>query len=356
VKPSRTRRPPEDSASTLDEALPVYLHSGHTGLATRLRVGLVRDPSSPPYWTRYERFLRNNGFAYGFIDIHRSGWLAQAESYDVVVWRPRPTPWQLAEAREKIHLLERHTGTAVYPTLDEILFYENKLLQWELMRRHGLPVIDTFVSFERDEALAWLDDGADYPLVAKPRVSSSSKGVELLRSPAAARRLVRQVFSTRGRRGVWRPERQHGYVLLQRFVPPQGHEVRVMVVDREHIFGYMREIPAGDFRASGRGRSIKRGLPEEAVAVAVEAWERLDFTSLVVDFLYDRADGRFRIVEATLFPGIWSCRQLCDHGTPGRYLWPSGAASPSFAKGRWWLQELCLRRFLERRFGSGDGA
>src|SRR5690242_471399 len=41
----------------------------------RPRVGLVQDRKTPPYWTKYERFLRNNRFVFSYYDVHRSDWL-----------------------------------------------------------------------------------------------------------------------------------------------------------------------------------------------------------------------------------------------------------------------------------------
>lgn len=346
-----SKRGDDDAHEDLETAESVLLDPRHAHIAKEVRVGVVPDPSDPPFWTRFERFLRSNEFEYGLVPMQSRAWLEEALRFDAIVWRPRSTPHQLAEARDKIHLLERHHGKAVYPSVDEVSFYENKLMQAERLRALGLPIIDTFVSFDRDEALAFVEKEARYPLVSKIRTGSSSKGVELVRSRGAARRIVKGAFSRRGRKSVWPALRQKGYVLFQEFVPPRGPEVRVIVIDREFVFGYKRTIPEGDFRASGRGRLLKEALPARAVALALEAWEKLGFTSLAIDFLQGPSPEEWLVVEATIFAAVWSDKQLKVEGRPGRYRWPPGAPEPEFVPGRWWPQELVLRRFLQSRFG-----
>ena len=130
----------------------VYLDPSFDVQRAGLSVGLVPDPSRPPYWERYQRFLRNNRIPHAVYDISAPTWIEDAAAFNCVVWRPRPQPWQLEEAREKIWFLERHLSMAVHPSFDEMMFYENKVYQYYRMKKEGLPIIDTavFVDPPRD--------------------------------------------------------------------------------------------------------------------------------------------------------------------------------------------------------------
>ena len=110
-------------------------------------VGLVMDPHHKyPYWTKYRRFLETNSIPYRLYDIHRSDWLIKAKDLDAVIWRPFSMPPDLEECRRKIFVLERELNKICYPSFATAMLYEDKTLQYELLKFHGLPVVDTFIS------------------------------------------------------------------------------------------------------------------------------------------------------------------------------------------------------------------
>ena len=180
--PGRFPEPgPVDDSADLEEAEPVLL-AWPDGVP-KPQVGLVPDIDEHPYWTKYRRFLRANGIPFEIYDIHRSTWLREAQRFDMVVWRPSSYPYELEECRRKVHILERELGMVCYPSLAEAQLYEDKITQYELLRHHGLPVIDTFISSSEAETLEHLAT-CNYPLVWKLTAGSGSLGVELLRRPA----------------------------------------------------------------------------------------------------------------------------------------------------------------------------
>jgi hypothetical protein len=130
------------------------------------RVGLVRDTDPFPYWTKYRRFLQANDIPFEIYDIHRSTWLRDAQRFDMVVWRPMSFPHELEECRSKFRILETELGTLCYPSVTELHLYEDKITQYELLRHHGLPVADTFISNSESEALEYAAT-CTYPLVWK---------------------------------------------------------------------------------------------------------------------------------------------------------------------------------------------
>jgi glutathione synthase/RimK-type ligase-like ATP-grasp enzyme len=306
-------------------------------------VGLVKDPDWTSYWERYARFLTTNEIPYDFYPVHRSDWLAAAEPFDIILWRPMSTPAELDECRRKVHVLERHLGKLCYPSLDQAMLYEDKVLQYELLRRKGLPVVDTFVSFDREEIRTRLPE-LPYPAVWKLSTGSGSLGVELVPDARTALRRARRVFSFTGRRSYWPYVAQKDHVFLQELVPGAPEDVRIIVIG-DILLGYMRAVPSGDFRASGMGMQRRGALPEAAMRLAVRAARAFDLPSVAVDMVAD-ANGDYRIIELSLFVQVWSCMSQQVDGVAGYYRWEGEGFV--FTPALVWTQELMLREFLRR--------
>jgi len=316
-------------------------------------VGLVRDPDDYPYWTKYRHFLEANAIPFELFDIHRSRWLEEAARFDAVVWRPMSFPSEIEECRRKVFTLERELGTLCYPSFPEAMLYEDKLLQYELLRQHGFPAIETFVSHSQEEALAYVA-GCSYPIVWKVGCGSGSLGVELVRDARAARRLVRRVFSFAGRSTYWPYAGQKDYVYLQRLEPNRGWDVRVIVIG-DAVFGYYRDVPAGEFRASGMGLVRRGAPPEAAMLIARRVARAFDLVHVAVDMLAHPADERLSIIEISSFAQVNTPMQLLIDDVPGMFMF-SDDDSHRFVPTVVWPQELALRLVLERRWlASGKG-
>lgn len=312
------------------------------------RVGLVRDLEKFPRWTKYARFLETNGFPFEFFDIHAHDWIVKARGLDAVVGMVSNEINQLEEIRVKYHFLETVLGKTCYPTAAQAMLYENKCLEAFMAEAYGFPIAKTHISQSREDALAMLD-GVRYPLVSKINHSSGSMGVELVRAPRKARRIIRQAFSRNGRSIHVPWFRQKNYVYFQEFVPNDGYDIRVIVIG-PRAFGYYRAVPAGDFRASGMNIVEKRGLPEEALRIAWSANRRLASPQLVVDMVHG-LDGRFAIVEYSYFYQVETPEQLKVDGVPGAYILDDDGRI-AFEPGRYWVHELALREFLAGAFLS----
>jgi len=312
-------------------------------VAVKPRVGLVRDGDVTPYWTKYRKFLEDNGIEYSIYDIHRSTWLDEASDFDMVVWRPMGFPSELEECRRKVYVLERHLGKLCHPSLDDVLLYEDKILQYELLRSHGLPVIDTFISHSRPETAAHLRRRA-YPAVWKLAAGSGSYGVELVADARNALRSARQAFSFSGRATYWPYLRQKDYVYVQQLQPNRGFDLRVVVVGDKAV-GYYRHVPDKEFRASGMGLVEKTTLPPEAVRLARRTAEVFDAPCLAVDLLQDPS-GRYYIIELSAFIQISTPQQTLVDGVPGVFVGDECRFEPREV----WVQELTLQRVIETRW------
>lgn len=309
------------------------------------KVGLVRDLDPYPYWTRYQSWLVANDMPYDYYDIHCSDWLEQARDYDMILWRPMSFPHELEECRRKYWVLEREMGKLCAPSYAETLLYEDKALQYFLMRVHDLPAVDTFVSHSEKEVRQELRR-RDYPTVWKITCGSGSFGVELARRRAIADRWARAVFSYGGRPTYWPYVGQKDYVLLQRLEPTAGWDLRVIVAG-DALLGYYRDVPSGEFRASGMHTERYGELPQSALHIAAEVARKLDTCMIAVDMIADPLESEYRIIELSAFPQVDEVGLKID-GQTGVYRLRDGGYV--FEAVKVMPQDLALECVMRRRW------
>ena len=66
---------------------------------------------------------------------------------------------------------------------------------------------------------------------------------------------------------------------------------------------------------------------------------------LAIDYLQDRRDNKYYIIEISIFIAIETSEQLMVNNIPGRYLYKNDKFI--FQEGRFWLQELMLEEFFK---------
>jgi enolase/glutathione synthase/RimK-type ligase-like ATP-grasp enzyme len=309
----------------------------------RPEIGLVKDTFTPPSWTKYQRFCETNGFTFGFLQIHEHDWLEQARQHDMVIGHPFSSPNRLEEIWRKTYILEHWLGKYCYPSTADLALYEDKHVQHDILHVLGLPVVPSWISYDREDALR-LAAKLEYPVVSKLITAAGSRGVELLKNRAAAERAIRRAFSARGRYWHWPYLRQKDYILFQKLITTDGYDVRVMCLGNM-LFGYYRRPRPGDFRASGSGLVEKRSIPESILRLAHSTAEALQSPYLSVDCLVS-ASGEPFITEVSHFNVIESAEQLHVEGVPGVYIMEQ-AGTIRFSPGRFWVQELALKRACE---------
>jgi glutathione synthase/RimK-type ligase-like ATP-grasp enzyme len=308
------------------------------------KIGLIQDRKLPPYWTKYERFLRNNGIPFEYYDIHRSDWLAVSKQFDVIIWASEGAAPEIEEQKRKTFMLEKYCGKACFPTYDTLMWSEDKIYQYEWLRMFDFPAIETFVTHSAAEALEKIRE-LEYPLVAKVPVGAGSLGVELVKDVKQAEHVVRQAFSRVGRPTYWPYFRQKDYVYFQKFISNANYDLRVIAVGNK-VLGYYRDVPQGEFRASGMGLVRKGTIPEDAVQLAMQLITKLDLVIAAVDMLRD-STGKLHIIEMSPLIQVDTAGQLHVDDVPGAYVFNS-AGTYAFEPGMYWIQELALKEFFER--------
>ena len=154
----------------------------------------------------------------------------------------------------------------------------------------GLPTPPTTVCEDEESALsAFAELGGD--VVVKPIFGAEGRGILRVSDPDLALRTFRTL------------ERLGAVLYLQKFVPHEGFDLRVMVLDGKVLAGMRRRSPH-DFRTnvSRQGEPEPAEIGEQERDWALRASAAVGTRIAGVDILYDRA-GTGYVIEVNGVPG-----------------------------------------------------
>lgn len=212
-----------------------------------------------------------------------------------------------------------------------------------MFEKHNIRAIQTFISFSKEETIEYLGK-CSFPIVSKEATNSGSEGVFLLRNKKQALRFWNQVFGAGHKVHSSTYHRQKNYVLFQEFIPNDGYDLRITMIGNNY-FGYYRQVPQGDFRASGSGLIVQKNIPFDALYFAKSIREKLPYTPyLSVDLLRSKQDGQLYVIEISMFNRIRTSQQMLIKGIPGKYSFEDNEFN--FHPCQVWYQDLILVEIL----------
>ena len=314
---------------------------------------------------RWMEYCGAHGIPYEVTSAYDSDILRRLAAFDAFLWHwSHGVPQDLLMARHVIMAAER-MGLAVFPNTATCWHFDDKVAQKYLLEAVGAPLVPTWVFYDLDAALAWIDR-ATFPKVFKLRRGAGSANVRLARSAHEAQRLARTAFGRgfrplgylrnadvrlkrvarqrdwvgmlkrlpsslagtyRARQGM---QREKGYLYFQEFVPNNRFDTRVTVIGRR-AFGFTRNVRPNDFRASGSGSidyDMKR-IDPRCIRIAFDVAAKVGAQSLAFDFVAGGTGGPV-IVEvsyAYLASAVHDCAGYWDPalGWVEGHVWPQDA-------------------------------
>ena len=296
-----------------------------------IRLAIHHEPCS--FSGRWLEYCRELGIEHEIVNAFENDIISRLAGFDGFLWHfTNNEPTDLLMARHVLTVAE-HMGLSVFPNTATCWHFDDKIAQKYLLEAIGVPMVPTYVFYEKNSALAWLEN-ATFPLVRKLRRGAGSFNVGLVEDFPAGRKFCNQMFgkgispalrvfadarrrltqmrnwsvfrdrlkrlgthlrTARRRRRETIPER--GYVLFQEFIPDNSYDTRITVVG-DRAWGFTREVRTGDFRASGSGRIKydRSKIHPACVEIAFTAARALRSQSTAFDFVLD-ASGQPLIVE-----------------------------------------------------------
>jgi len=165
-------------------------------------------------------------------------------------------------------------------------------LSLESAYRGGLAIPQSLVGMDPEETAQGGAEILGFPLVVKLR--RSRMGVGVMR--AESHDHLQAILDS-----LWRLGEEF---ILQEFIPPGGHSVRLLVLRNSVIAAARFQASSGEWRSNGArgGKAQGWGPPEEAVMIAVEAAKCLGLGLAGVDLL-EGPDGLI-LCEINPTPGF----------------------------------------------------
>jgi glutathione synthase/RimK-type ligase-like ATP-grasp enzyme len=292
---------------------------------------------------------RSTEIDFRVVDLTKNNWLdeIQKKPFDTLLAKPGglSTPFkQLYD--ERIYVLNKVLGYSVYPSIDEILIYENKRFLSYWLAANNLPHPTTFVFYDINDAIHFSTQ-TQYPIVAKTNLGASGSGVDIIYSKTELNSYICQVFSGKGAPHRWGPnlskgalfwrglkyltspgeiakklqvyntrrtDRQQGYVIFQNYVA-HDYEWRIVVIGGSY-FAH-KKLKIGE-KASGSTLKNYDTPPLVLFDFAKGIMEHFGFLSQAID-VFKTDDDKILINEMQCIFGQSDQYQMLVDGIPGRY-------------------------------------
>lgn len=291
----------------------------------------------------YIKACNDLNISYRLVDIFSANWLEQlnTEDYDLVVFRPsvQYAPWK-DMFDNRIRLLSQ-LGTKQLPDELSLWLWESKLRTVEFLKLNEIPAPKSSVFYLEAEANHYVAN-CSYPVVYKSNIGSGSSGVKILKSKAAARRIIRQSFN-KGIR-TYRKHKldaEHGSIMFQEYLP-NVKEWRVIRIGR-YYFGF-EKIRVGKFHSGSQ--TFGYGMPpENCLGLVKDITDRFGMHYVDIDVFIDEA-GDCSVNEIQPYFGQMGDRELLEvNGNTGRLMFKNDQWV--FEQGEFCVNNLCNLRLSE---------
>ena len=306
-----------------------------------ITLGIIRE------FTRIHSFYigacRELGVPYKVIDISGPDWLkiVQDASCDAFLVRPpgQITVWkQMFD--ERLRIMSQDLNQILYPSYEEIWFYESKRRMHYWLAAHEVPHPQTWIFYDRGQAHDFVAQ-APLPLVFKTDFGSGAMGVRILHDRDKLHRLVNRCF----RKGVVkaggdRRDRQWGCILLQAYLP-QVKEWRMIRIGDSYM-GYQK-LQKGDYHSGSHAYAY--GAPPTDLLDWVKAiTDRGGFRSMALD-IFVTPGGQYLVneLQTTFKIHVKEGLPLKD-GKPGRFVYDQTGQTWRFIEGNFCRNQLCNLR------------
>ena len=320
----------------------------------KTKIAIFRNESADDHLPWLEACRRRTGEVEAVVlDITASDWLEsfRREKYDLVLLRPPGRTERYKQLYdERALILHYHSGIPVYPSLNEVLIYENKRFLSDWLNINNIPHPETRVFFDRKEALEWAMSGISFPVVAKTNIGASGNGVRFLdderilsdyisdafgrgvgvktgpklRKGSLTGKLVKAMTTPgflKKRLGEYRASfenPQRGYVIFQEFI---AHEFEWRCVRIGNSYFAHKKIARNNMSS---GTLIKGydPVPPSLLDFIRGITDKTGLSSVSID-LFER-NGDYLVNEIQCFFGQSDPYQMLVDSIPGRYRYLDG--------------------------------
>lgn len=301
----------------------------------------VYDGLPVPNQKIYETILEYNNIDFIYLNINDDNFWDKLQSVDIVMYK-----WPNNDNQHLLSNILRPVfesmGIIFFPNTETSWHYDDKIKQYFLMKTHGVDPVLSFIFFNKNKALEFINK-TSYPIIAKLKKGASSSNIMLITSKSKAKKYVHKAFSRKGfspqyygsfrqlaknlgnnpkkilkyylrkykrileKRddALW--EKHKNYILFQEYLPGNKYDTRVTTVgNRVHAF--RRFARKNDFRASGGEEwdINPNKIDKRMLRIALDFSKKMNFQSMAYDFIYDKNNNPMIVEISNLYgqPGF----------------------------------------------------
>ncbi|HVN56664.1 MAG TPA: hypothetical protein VMT63_00050 [Bacteroidales bacterium] len=298
-----------------------------------MRVGIHpgRYREIPDFIKKYEIILKFNDIECEYLHADDPDFFEKVKSLDAFIYRWYHYDYDRQLATTILPLIRDFLKIKCFPDNATDWHFDDKIKQYYLLKLYNFPVCESWIFWDRKDALEWTDT-ARYPLIFKLKGGAGSKNVLLVRNSRKAKQLVRRMFgrgfsdlgilnsmstsrhdfrllrnlkillwqikrSVTGRPAETVYQKNRNYVLFQEFLSGNKFDTRITVIGNR-AFGFRRFNRKNDFRSSGSGiiDHDPAFIDTGCVRIAFEISRKFAFQSMAYDFLCDES-GQIKFSE-----------------------------------------------------------
>jgi glutathione synthase/RimK-type ligase-like ATP-grasp enzyme len=332
-------------------------------------IHLDRNKEVSGFVRKYETILSSNNIETQFLHISDKDFFDKVKRLDAFIFRWFHYDYDRQLARTILPLIRDQLKIPTFPDNNTDWHFDDKIRQYYLMKLDGFQMTESWIFWDREDALAWAEK-ASYPVVFKLKGGAGSRNVMMVKDKTISKALIYRMFgegiisiglgdrdstslndfrtADHAKLLYWKLkmklmgksvetfyERQKNYVLFQKFLPGNEYDTRVTVIGNR-AFAFRRFNRPGDFRSSGSGLidHDHQKIDPAFVEMAFEISSRLHFQSMAYDFLYNEfKNPEFcEISYSYLDTAVYGCNGYWDR----KMYWHSGHYWPQFCQ----LQDL----------------
>jgi glutathione synthase/RimK-type ligase-like ATP-grasp enzyme len=282
----------------------------------------------------WEFYSKKEGINIEILNCFNLYSIKQLKDYDCLLWYfDNYNATDMEFARTYLRIAEK-MGLKVFPNIDTIWFYDDKVSQYILLDSISAQIPKSWSFFDRTTTLEWIRKEAIFPIVAKLKSGSGSNNVKLLKNQKEAINYAERMFGKgfenvpsfflkaksnikssknfqtylnrfkripefiETRKRAKKLPREYGYVYLQEFIENDGYDLKVIVVNNKLTF-FARPVRDGDFRASGGGKISydKSLINDKVIKSAFETANKLNLQCVGFDYVIEKGTGNPKIIE-----------------------------------------------------------
>lgn len=295
-----------------------------------------------------------NDIEWDIINLCAYDWLEKMkeDNYDLFLAKPPGVTQRFKQLYdERLYILCNELGAKVFPTLKEVLIYENKRFLSFWLEANKIPHPDTWVFYNKEEALNFVNQNKNYPIVGKINIGASGKGIQFLNNYKEVLHYIQRSFSKVGLKSRWYPdfkkgnlirrmknftknksyrterfntykaiydESQRGFVIFQEYIP---HEYEWRVVRIGDSFFAHKKLKRGN-KASGTLKKEYGTPPLDLLDFVKEITDKHQLYSQSIDIF--ESERGYLINEMQCIFGQSDPYQMLINGIPGRYVMIEG--------------------------------